>query len=101
MREPVGLTRLAFSLAAMLGFVVAIAGCKANLPEPDSYAGQLYVKRCGGCHQPYSPRALTPAMWEAQVDAMAPRLRQAGVAPLTAEERQVIVDYLTRNAGAQ
>ena len=87
---------------ALAALAAAIAGCNSKpLPEMDTYPGQLYVKRCGGCHPAYNPRTLTPAMWKVWVDAMAPKIAQAGLAPLTPEERQVIMAYLTRNAGEQ
>ncbi|MFZ0888057.1 MAG: hypothetical protein WA005_06370 [Candidatus Binataceae bacterium] len=91
-----------FAWVGLAALLIAIAGCNSKpLPELDSYAGQLYVKRCGGCHPPYNPHALTPAMWAVRVDAMEPKITQAGMAPLSAEERRVILDYLTRNAGEQ
>jgi hypothetical protein len=37
-------------------------------------------------------------MWEVQVQAMEPRMAQAG-RPLSEHERRAILDYLTRNAG--
>ncbi len=78
------------------------AGCHQRvLPEHDTYAGQLYANRCGQCHAPFNPRALTPAMWQVQVAAMQDKMRAAGIAPLTSEQSATIMDYLTRNAGAQ
>src|ERR1700681_4323983 len=91
--------RFAVALAALsLG---AIAGCQQPLPEQDSYAGQLYLRRCGQCHQPYNPRAMTAAMWEIQVPKMEEKIRQAGLPPLQDAQRQAILDYLARNAGQQ
>jgi len=91
-----------FALLGLAGLLIATAGCNPKtLPEQDSYAGQLYLKRCDGCHRPYNPRTLTAAMWAVRVDAMEPKIARAGMAPLTAEERRVILDYLTRNAGEQ
>lgn len=82
--------------------LLTLAGCKAReLPEQDSYAGQLYMKRCGGqCHVAYDPRTLTEAMWQVKVDAMEPKMLAAGIAPLTPDQRQTILDYLARNAGS-
>ena len=87
----------------VLGALVflALAGCQHPLPEQDSYAGQLYARRCGQCHQPYNPHALTAAMWEVQVPKMDEKIRQAGLPPLDAAQKQVILDYLARNAGQQ
>jgi cytochrome c2 len=87
---------------AIIGWLTsaAIIGCARELPEQDTYAGQLYIRRCSGCHAPYDPRTMTPAMWQVQVGAMEPKMRAAGLAPLTPDQRQTILDYLTRNAGS-
>ena len=91
----------ALALIAALAPLVT-AGCHQRvLPERDTYAAQLYANRCGQqCHPPFNPRAMTPAMWEVQVAAMQDKMRAAGIAPLTSEQRATIMDYLTRNAGA-
>ena len=87
------------ALAALIFF--ALAGCQHPLPEQDSYAGQLYLRRCGQCHQPYNPHAMTAAMWEIQVPKMEEKILQAGLPPLEAAQKQTILDYLQRNAGQQ
>lgn len=93
-------TRIVLALAALA--CAALAGCKQQpLPEQDSYAGQLYLRRCGQCHQPYNPHALTAAMWEVQIPKMEEKISQAGLPPLEAAQKQAILDYLQRNAGQQ
>jgi len=87
-------------IAISLGFALvslAFAACQ-KLPDPNSPAAQLYVQRCGTCHAAYNPRALTPAMWGAQMKAMDDKIRKSGLPPLTTEQYQTILDYLTRNA---
>jgi hypothetical protein len=91
--------RIALALGA-LAFLV-LGGCQPPLPEQDSYAGQLYARRCGQCHQPYNPHAMTAAMWEVQVPKMDDKIRQAGLPALDAAQKQVILEYLERNAGQQ
>jgi Dihaem cytochrome c len=71
------------------------------MPEEGSYAAQLYVKRCGQCHQPYNPSLMTTTMWVVQVDRMQERMKQIGISPLTPDERKTILDYLSSNAGNQ
>ncbi len=81
---------------------VAFTACQPRpLPEADSAAARLYVQRCGDCHRPYDPRSMTASMWETQVTLMDGKMREAGIAPLTDDERRAIMDYLTRNAGTQ
>ena len=92
--------RIALALAAFI--FITFAGCQQPLPEQDSYAGQLYVRRCGQqCHRPYNPHALTAAMWEIEIPKMEAKMRQNGLPPLAPEQNQVILDYLERNAGQQ
>ena len=71
------------------------------MPDEGSYAAQLYVKRCGQCHQAYNPSLMTAAMWAVQVDRMQERMKQIGISPLSADERNTIQDYLSSNAGKQ
>jgi hypothetical protein len=92
--------RIALALAALI--FITFAGCKQPLPEQDSYAGQLYLQRCGEkCHRPYNPHAMTAAMWEIEMPTMEAKIRQSGMPPLEPEQKQVILDYLKRNAGQQ
>jgi hypothetical protein len=92
------------SRGAILMLAVALAtgawacGRKA-LPEQGTYAERIYVNRCGGCHAPFPPGAMTPAMWQLQVRMMKQRIAQAGLPPLTDGQREAILDYLTRHAG--
>jgi diheme cytochrome c len=102
MRHPRGSTRPALLAAVVLAAGVAITGCSRDrLPEQDSYAGQLYASRCGQCHAAYNPHGMTAAMWQTQVDAMQGKMQQAGIAPLSDEQRATILGYLQRNAGTQ
>ena len=72
--------------------------CERPLPEANSAAAQLYARRCGQCHHPYAPTLLTAAMWEIQVEMMEAKMRQTRIPPLTDQERDTILSYLTRNA---
>jgi hypothetical protein len=88
--------------AIVLGAVVAaaLAACSRPLPEADSPQARLYVERCGsGCHAAFQPHTLTPKMWQVQVDRMDQKYRAAGIPVPTAQEREQLLDYLTRNAG--
>jgi hypothetical protein len=92
--------RIALALAAFS--FITLGGCQRQpLPEQDSYAGQLYLRQCGQCHSPYNPRAMTAAMWEIQIPKMEDKIRQAGLPPLEAAQKQTILEYLARNAGQQ
>ena len=79
-----------------------LAACHARpLPEADSDAARTYVERCGKCHRAYDPRSMTGAMWQTQVELMDTKIRHAGIEPLTGDQRHIILDYLTRNAGTR
>jgi hypothetical protein len=82
-----------FLLAAGLFF-----GCSHPLPDANSPAAQLYADRCGGCHRPYDPRSLTSAMWRLQVEAMRPKMAQAGIPLSDADSSSAILAYLQQNS---
>lgn len=96
-----GRWRIAVHIAMVAALAMFVAGCEGPLPEKDSFAAQLYAARCDGCHHAYNPHRMTAAMWEVQVGMMEPKMREAGLPPLTPEERKTILDYLQRNAGQQ
>jgi Dihaem cytochrome c len=85
----------------IIAAISASVGCAKSrpLPEPGTYAEQLYVQRCGTCHRPYNPASMTAAMWEVQVEAMRAKIVHAGQPPLSNEQGLTILDYLKRNAG--
>jgi hypothetical protein len=85
-----------FAIGLMAVFA---ASCRNPLPEEESAEAKLYVSRCGTCHSPHQPRALTAAMWKVQVDRMDQKFRDARTQPPTAEEKERILAYLTRHAG--
>jgi len=91
-----GLSLCAWFAAVLIALI--IAGCNRPLPEQDSAAAHLYVSRCGRCHRAYAPESLTAAMWQVQVQMMETKMQQYGVPPLSDEERETIMSYLTRNA---
>jgi hypothetical protein len=73
--------------------------CRAPLPEAESPDAKLYEARCGTCHYPHLPRALTPAMWKVQVERMDQKFREARMQVPSAQEKERILAYLTRHAG--
>ena len=86
----------------LLGVAALLASCqRGKMPEEGGRAAQLYVRKCGQCHQPYNPSLMTATMWAVQVDRMQERMKQIGISPLTPDERKTILDYLSRNAGRQ
>jgi Dihaem cytochrome c len=90
------------TIAALLGISVLLASCQnGKMPDEGSYAAQLYLKRCGQCHQAYNPSLMTAATWAVKVDAMQERLKQTGLTPLTPDERKTILGYLSEHAGQQ
>lgn len=94
--------KIGLLVAVAFAFTIgALAGCQTKIPEEDTYAGQLYVRRCGNCHQPYQPQSMTAAMWEIEIPKMEQKIAQAGLSPLTPEQKETILDYLRRNAGHQ
>jgi len=94
--------RFACLRLALLATFALLTSCKGGkIPDQGSEAAQLYVKRCGFCHQPYQPSLMTAEMWRTQVDLMQGRIKQIGIAPLSPDERKTIIDYLSSHAGKQ
>lgn len=91
---------IALAWAAIV-LALTVAGCEKPLPQAGSADAQLYAQRCGGCHRPYNPHAMTAAMWEIKVAAMHDKIAAAGQPPLTPAQERAILDYLRRNAGQQ
>jgi hypothetical protein len=73
-------------------------GCNASLPEPESQAARLYQQRCSGCHRLYAPSILTSEMWQFMLVRMDQEFQRRGLPPLSAEERQTILDYLQKHS---
>lgn len=87
---------------ASIGIGSAIVGCKpASLPEAGSPGAQTYVNRCGQCHAPYNPHEMTASMWDTQVTMMEVKIHDAGMQPLSSDERETILEYLKRNSGTE
>ncbi len=75
-----------------------VAACSTPLPDPQSAGAQVYEVRCSGCHPVYSPRSLTAAMWEVQVDRMQHEMLRRAVNPLTEQEQYLVLSYLKAHA---
>ncbi len=78
--------------------VLALMGCNAKLPEPESPGAKLYAERCGTCHRVYAPTSLTFEMWKIQVERKQGVMVRQGLPPLTPEERDVLLAYLKRHS---
>ncbi len=85
--------------AAIAGFLWLGAGCNAPLPEPESPGAQLYAQRCNTCHRLYAPSSLKFEMWKMKVEAMQGEMVRRGLPPLTASERDVLLEYLRKHSG--
>jgi len=96
------LRKSASALLAATSLFVFVAGCKPPLlPDSASPGAQVYVNRCGNCHAPYNPHEMTASMWDMQVTMMEVKIHQAGMPPLTSDERDAILEYLKRHAGTE
>ncbi len=85
----------------LFAFALAATGCTHPLPQAKTYPARLYAERCGQCHIAYQPRSLTAAMWQMQVQMMQQRMQTAGIAPLSPNQKKIILSYLERNAGGE
>jgi cytochrome c5 len=87
--------RAFLTIAVALGVI----GCSPKLPEPESAGAKLYAARCNTCHRVFAPGSLKFEMWKFQVERMQGEMVRHGLPPLTADERNVLLDYLKRNSG--
>ncbi len=87
-----------FMAAAGLLFVAGCAGGPTPIPEQNSAPAALYTKRCSVCHSLPHPRRLSAAVWTQTVERMQKEMEQKKMAPLAPEEKEVILDYLRKNA---
>jgi hypothetical protein len=85
--------------ACAAALAVLLSSCARPLPDADSPNAKLYASRCGICHAPHQPHALTPAMWKVQVHRMDQKFRDARLPVPTDEQKKQILDYLTSHAG--
>jgi hypothetical protein len=78
--------------------LIALAGCDARLPDPESPGARLYATRCGGCHRLYAPQVLTAEMWKVTVGRMQGELARRGVPTLNPDEQRTLLAYLERHS---
>jgi len=77
-----------------------LLGCSPQpLPDAGSPGAVAYATQCGLCHPAHQPSLLTAEMWKVQVGRMAEMRARRGMAPLSAGEEKLILDYLTSHAG--
>jgi len=73
-------------------------GCR-SLPDPESAGAKLYDDRCASCHRAYQPDVMTFEMWKIVVARMQYVMSRNGLRPLTADETNVLLEYLQRHSG--
>ena len=81
-----------------VAIALAFAACDPSLPDGESAEAKVYANRCSGCHRLYDPSVMKFAMWEVVVGRMEGLMARSGRAPLAADERRQILDYLERHA---
>ena len=66
--------------------------------EREAYAKSLYEGRCQMCHQLPEPGMLKPQQWRLILTTMQQRMSHANVPPLTEDETERLMEYLTPRA---
>jgi cytochrome c5 len=85
----------------ILIMAMTIGGCASSptpLPDAQSDAARLYSEKCGVCHSVPHPRRNNMAQWRHLLDIMKLRMQEKGMQTLSANDEQVILDYLERHA---
>ena len=84
---------LALSLAAC-----ATREPGAYLPDAQTPQAQVYIEQCGGCHAVPHPQRLSAAAWRDMVGVMDKRRAERDYPPLSAAQREKLMEYLVRHA---
>ena len=69
-----------------------------ELPEADTAASKIYIKKCGECHAPPLPTSHTVAEWPSILHRMQYRRIAKGKGALTEPEFKLISEYLSAHA---
>ena len=92
---------IAMLLAGGLSLTPASASEQAveeTAAEREAWAKSLFEGRCQMCHQLPEPGMLKPAQWKLLLNVMQQRMQQAGVPPLTEDETERLLEYLSARA---
>ena len=76
----------------------ACAGKPTPIPNIDSAQAKLYAGKCGTCHSLPHPKRHTASQWELSLAIMDIQMEHEKMTPLTEDERNTILGYLTKNA---
>jgi len=84
----------------LLPLLLLLAACAVStpMPENESLAFRIYEEKCGSCHALPHPGRHSFQEWIQVVALMERRMEEKGLAPLSTEERDIILSYLERNA---
>ena len=82
----------------LLQYLASTAPTLTNAEET-SLAKETFMTRCALCHQLPEPTMLSPRQWQAILITMQTRMQQAGIPVLTQQETDLILAYLSQQAG--
>jgi len=88
----------------LLGLIVAACftwGCASvldSLPDKNSKEAQVFLSQCSACHAPPHPKRHYAEQWPGMVSLMENHMSQRGMLPLQTQQREDILQYLTRHA---
>lgn len=78
--------------------VVEEPAAEETAAEREAWAKSLFEGRCQMCHQLPEPDMLTPSQWKLILMVMQQRMQQANVPPLTEDETERLMEYLSARA---
>ena len=85
----------------ILIFALVLAACEAPTPPPQfplpdaaSPGARIVQAKCSQCHGPPQPSSHTAVEWPGVIDRMQMHRAQKAYTPLTAEEREVLLQYM-------
>ena len=79
-------------------FTTTVSATEESAAEREALAKSLFEGRCQMCHQLPEPDMLKPKQWKLMLMTMQQRMQQANVPPLTEDETERLLEYLSARA---
>lgn len=85
-------------VSCLLLAVPATAEEPTPIPEADSPDARVYANSCGSCHSIPHPKRQYLDQWRHLLDLMYRRVSERNLVPISDEDHEAILRYLTSNA---
>jgi mono/diheme cytochrome c family protein len=90
--------KLFFIILYLSVLLTACAGAPTPIPDAESRGALIYAQKCSTCHSLPHPKRHRYAEWVTMVKLMEAHMQKDNTAPLTDQERSLILNYLKEQA---